>query len=454
MKSPALYESLIALSRKSLEVIGSSIDNNLVITTESSWVKQDDDMYVRRDIKRPLWGIVFHKAKAEIESTKEFTNFSESVNTDQTISSQLGTLVGTCMERSRFELDNLVYESLSPFLKDTEIIAFDESMFNAEYLKIENALYSTDIEFERITPLCGFSTDTPDLVLNPNLSVIKLSESEITNLLSLGIKIGESFGPENFIHHMHQFAIKLTYRLPKIIGAEKIEGSIESHNPYINGDIEQAVLNALRLFKEGKVYPISTVTKSKSIFSAGVSYNFGTPARSFMGNKFQLTGNEKDNFVEFWKVYQGTNIPEKHFLSVAIRRFSQANERESVEDKMIDYLISAEALFLSSGGSFQDELKYRLSHRAAMFIETETEKQRNIFKFMQEAYDVRSAIVHGATPKLPKKEDGSQYTLEDFCQDVEGYLRFSLNKTIELASTAEAPNKILDWNKVVFPEDN
>jgi len=148
------------------------------------------------------------------------------------------------------------------------------------------------------------------------------------------------------------------------------------------------------------------------------------------------------------------NIPEKHYLSVAIRRFSQANERTSVEDKIIDYLICAEALFLSSGGSFQGELKYRLSHRAAMFIENDTEKQREMFKFMQKAYDVRSAIVHGATPKLPKKEDDAQFTLEEFCQEIEGHLRFSLNKTIKIASTAETPYNILDWVKVVFPDDN
>ena len=73
---------------------------------------------------------------------------------------------------------------------------------------------------------------------------------------------------------------------------------------------------------------------------------------------------------------------------------------------------------------------------------------------MQKAYDVRSAIVHGMTPKLPKKEDGSQCSLEEFCQDVEGHLRFSLNKTIRLSSTANAPNEILDWDKIVFPDEN
>lgn len=274
MKNSALYESLSALTRKSLEVIKKTIDNNLVITTESAWVKQDNDTYVRQDIKRPLWAIVLHKAKDGITDTEEFANFSEVTKSDQIISSQLDTLVGTCMGRSRFELFNLVFKPLSPFLKDIEISGFDESIFKAEYLEIENALYSNEIEFERITPLCGFSTDTPDFALDKNLSVVKLSELEITNLLRLGIKIGESFGPENFIHHIHQFAIKLTYSLPKVIGAKEIEGNIESHNPYIKGDLEQTVLNALRLFKEGKVYPLGTVTKGKNIFISGFTYNY------------------------------------------------------------------------------------------------------------------------------------------------------------------------------------
>jgi len=454
MKYPSLYKSLLVLTRRSLEILKKNIDKNLVITTETEWTKQENDTYIRQEVKRPLWGIVFHKSKDEIKASEEFAQFTEAIKAEKTISSQLNTLVGTCMGRSRFETDNIVYRPLSQFLTDTDIMAFDEQIFETEYLKIENGLFSTDIEFERITPLCGFSTDTPDLALGPNLSVVELSDSEITQLLKLGIKIGESFGPENFIHQIHKFAVKLTYSLPKIIGDEEIEGSIETHNPYIKGDFEQSVLNALRLYKEGQVYPITTISKSKSIFSRGVSYSHGTPARFFMINKFQLIKDEKDNFIEFWKVYHGLNIPEKHYLSVAIRRFSQANERTSVEDKIIDYLICAEALFLSSGGSFQGELKYRLSHRVAMFIENDTEKQREMFKFMQKAYDVRSAIVHGATPKLPKKEDGAQFTLEEFCQEIEGHLRFSLNKTIKIASTAETPNNILDWVKVIFPDDN
>jgi hypothetical protein len=454
MKNSKLYESLSALSQKSLEILAESTDKNHDFTTERTWVKQNNNTYFRQEIKQPFWGSALYEAKDEISKTKEFSIFSEVATSDPIISPQLNTLVGTCMSKSRFELFNLVFKSLFPFLTDSEIIGFDESVFKAKYLKIENELYSNEIEAERLTPLCGFSANAPDLILDSNLSIVKLSEREIVDLLRIGIKIGDSFGQENFIHNIHQFAIKLTYRLPKVIGEKAIGGDIESHNRYIKGDKEQAVLNALRLYKEGKVCSFGTVTKSKSVFDSSFSYNYGTPLKPFMRYKLHLSDKEKEDFLEFWKVYQGTNIPEKHFLSVAIRRFSQANERESIEDKIIDFLISAEALFLSSGGSFQGELKYRLSHRAAMFIDDESEKQRKIFKFMQKAYDVRSAIVHGATPKLPKKKDGTTYSLDGFCKDVEAYLRVSLNKTINLVSATENPNKIFEWDSIIFPTGN
>ncbi|AJR14771.1 hypothetical protein LEP1GSC151_3606 [Leptospira interrogans serovar Grippotyphosa str. LT2186] len=48
-------------------------------------------------------------------------------------------------------------------------------------------------------------------------------------------------------------------------------------------------------------------------------------------------------------------------------------------------LISAEAIFLSSGGSDQGELKYRLAHRTALFLESEPKKQKEIFDFMKKA---------------------------------------------------------------------
>jgi len=314
------------------------------------------------------------------------------------------------------------------------------------------ALYSSEIEIEATTPLSGFYADVNEIKLSDRLTIVKLSESEIIELLRLRINIGMGFGPDNIILLKHQFAIKRTFSMPKLIGDKDILERIETVQPHGDRDQEQKVLNALRIFKIGKVHILGTVTKSLSIFIAGVNYNSGLPIKPSVHITYQLDKNEITNFLEFWRAYRGIKISEKHFLSVAIRRFSQSNERESIEDKIIDLMISAEAIFLSSGGSFQGELKYRLSHRAAMFIEDSTEKQKIIFKIMQQAYDVRSAIIHGTKPKLPKKDDGTLQSLSEFSNDIEKLLRYSIKKLIELAKTAKTTSKILDWDKIIFPK--
>src|SRR5208283_3597302 len=116
MRNNKLYESLSVLTKKSLEIIKESIAKNLVLTNESTWVKKADESYIRGYENRPHWLLVIFKSKDEITKTTEFALFSEIANSDEIISSQLNTLVGTCMGSSRIELFDIVSKSLLPFL--------------------------------------------------------------------------------------------------------------------------------------------------------------------------------------------------------------------------------------------------------------------------------------------------------------------------------------------------
>ena len=452
IKNKDLYESLFSLTNKSLKILCNNIKTDLVVRMESEWCKREDGNFMRQDVSKPVWAIIFHKAKSEISQTKEYQDFSEIVKSDDVISSHLNTLVGTCMGASRFGIDNILSDAIYTFLSDTKILGFDKSLFDDKYSKIENSLYSDEIEFIRITPLCGFSANIDEIPLGEGISIAELSDSEIIEFLRLGIKMGDNFGNENFIYNVHQFAIKISYNLPKIIGEQKAKTRIEEHSSFVSKNVEQFILDALRIYKEGTILPLNTVSKNKGLFIGGTSWGYATPVRPFMKNKYQLQDTERGGFVSFWGERNDVSISDKHFLSVAIRRFSQANEREDIEDRIIDLLICAESLFLSSDG-IQGELKYRLSHRAAMFIEKNIEKQKIIFNFMKKAYDVRSAIVHGSTPKLPKKDDDSEYTLDEFCSDIEKHLRFSLKKAINMMSNPQAPKKI-EWESIIFPLDD
>jgi hypothetical protein len=298
--------------------------------------------------------------------------------------------------------------------------------------------------------------DDSEISLNENISIVKLSEKEILEFFRLGIKLGVSMGNFDFVHGIHQYAIKTSYKLPKIIGERDASINIKDfeQNEFFSNKNEQAVIDALRIYKEGKLYPITTTRRGKNILSIGVSFSFEAPVKHFMENKYSLLENEIDEFKSFWSEKRKAELPEKNFLSVGVRRFSQSNERDIIEDRIIDLMISAEAIFLSSGGSFQGELKYRLSHRAAMFIETDVKLQKYVFGFMQKAYDVRSSIVHGYDPKLPNKRDGSAYTLEEFCGDIERYLRVSIKKAISTAASAKDKSNAIDWESIIFSTNN
>jgi hypothetical protein len=65
-------------------------------------------------------------------------------------------------------------------------------------------------------------------------------------------------------------------------------------------------------------------------------------------------------------------------------------------------VIAAESLFLSDlDEQYHGELRFRFALRAAKFIEHPNYGEHDIFRVMRRAYDARSAIVHGGSPREP-----------------------------------------------------
>lgn len=452
VRNEELYSRMLDLVQAVLAILAKRINTDLVVIDESQWVKSDNNTYHKQYIRKPLWSAVTHKARDEIQSLNEYEKCLEVLENDPVISPQLNTLVGTRFGSHRIEADYIILGPIYAFLEDDAIKGFELSIFNNEYIKIEEALYSDEIEFSNITPLCGFQMEQELLRVTDNISLVKLTDKEVLTFFRLGLKLGDSLGNEDFVHGIHEFAIKITYRLPKVIGdADRSIDEIKS-NKYFTNHYEKETVNSLRVFKEGKFYPISSIRKSNSIFSPGISFSLEKPVKPFMSGEYIFSASDSDPFTELYSSITEAKLSDNHFMAVNIRRFSQSCDRADIEDRIIDLMISAEALFLSSGGSFQGELKYRLAHRAAMLIGDDIGDRKYVFEFMQKAYDVRSSIVHGSTPKLPKKMDGNEYTLEEFCSDIEMYLRVSTKKAISLVSDTSGSRKEIDWKSIVFPE--
>ncbi|MCH1886194.1 HEPN domain-containing protein [Leptospira interrogans] len=137
---------------------------------------------------------------------------------------------------------------------------------------------------------------------------------------------------------------------------------------------------------------------------------------------------------------------------MALRRFADGTLRPNLEDQIIDLLISAEAIYLSSGGSDQGELNIDWRIGRALFLERDPKKQKEIFDFMKKAYDIRSKFVHGSGSKIsfPKKEDGKKMNLHEFEERTREIMKRAIFEVFDLAYQSKDSKFSINWNELLF----
>ncbi len=80
-------------------------------------------------------------------------------------------------------------------------------------------------------------------------------------------------------------------------------------------------------------------------------------------------------------------------VKLALRRMRYAAQRASLEDRLIDVAIAAEALFL---GGVEDELAFRFSLHASLWLRGISDlPTADTFSIFKKAYGARSSVVHG-----------------------------------------------------------
>jgi len=91
-------------------------------------------------------------------------------------------------------------------------------------------------------------------------------------------------------------------------------------------------------------------------------------------------------------IYKKTRS-DKHF-SLPLKRFAESHVRNAVDDRLVDYWIGLESMFLSRGGN-QGELKFRAALRIAEFLGKDGADRTRLYELVKQSYDHRSRVVHG-----------------------------------------------------------
>ncbi len=188
------------------------------------------------------------------------------------------------------------------------------------------------------------------------------------------------------------------------------------------------VLSALRLFKHTQIRTAGHATWTDSYWLKG-----GTSYRVLgqwpYGGKFELSEGEVPQFLELWRLLEEGAAR----FGFSIHRFNLAFDRGLLADRIVDLVIAAEALFLGDlDEQYRGELRFRFALRAAKFIEHPNYGEHDIFRVMRRAYDARSAIVHGGSPKDTSLPDNQSAKLPTFIDAIEELVRLGLRKALSM----------------------
>jgi hypothetical protein len=404
------------------------------------WTRTGDRTFVRQTGTRLRWSAPWRNQR-NLVALPEYVDAAAALRADAVIGPQLDQLVGTRMQSRRMDSEVILISLLSGSIADNTL-SFDGEAFQTGYLAAIQSLDARTFTSVTLAPIAGLA-NAPSIRFG-DVTLDRLSDSEATVLLDAGY-LQHWFGFGDVAFTTTEYVLRLSYEEPKVIGR-----SPEPEVPPV-GDRPDAsqllleILTVFRLFKKGAVTIPGVVT-----VHGGGGQMFGplAPLPTIHGSDYTLDDNEASELVALWSNLRGPALKRRHFIQTAVRRFLYAGERTRVEDRFVDLMIAAEAMFLGEKrkGETTTELTHKIATRFAYFLAKDAPTRRKRFEHMKNAYGARSSIVHGDRPKNLKREQD----LVAFTDTTAEYLRDALRAMIAWAHLNPTAKYLIDWDELVI----
>jgi hypothetical protein len=394
------------------------------------------------DIKESLLDIdyrslfrIFRKYFEIIKHTEEFKNFEQILLKNEKYSKNFtgkykmqeyvwsksieGLIEGLFIEHLRKHglSDNL--NIIDNYYSDLEIFFIDE--------KIKTIIK---------TPVLGLTTSSQLIEINKQVSLVQLIGQR-------PVSFGENTDVIKYVYAFHDLVYE--YFTDKIEdnaqNVEDIDEIWQTKRAHIRD-----FLIVLRLHHNGKIGFLDS-TLSHSIFHGGqMWHNFDCDLKSdwskfnAVQHRYILQSSEINDINKLWGEIHKIDFNEdkNKFLLIAINRFMFSYEKENPEDRILDLMICLESLLQDE----QAELRFRLSIRTALFLETDNLKRNRIYKIVKKGYDVRSEIAHGTDASIVHIDE-QEITLENIVIEIEEYVRRSIKEFIYRINNNEKRNRII-----------
>lgn len=393
---------------------------------------------LREYYRKPDFSSFISKHNNEIKQLSEWTSASEHLSKDEIIRKHISQQIRFPFGGEILDESSILHKVLWMSVDEENPFQFDQEIFELAYSRMEDYFYSKTVTRKSVCLLLGFDAEAEEIDLGDGLKIRKISNDEILELWQRSTWFrGLAEISSEFRFTPLRYALEWSLEVPKLVGDEKYE--------YRFADEEfEKVVSALRLFKKGWVdYPF-IVERITLNLSSGLLLSMKHSKRGIMGSQtvhrarelsYRLSRKESEDFKQYYKKAKRkidcSDIP--------LRRFNETYQRQSDEDKIIDYMISFESLFLARESP--SEMGYKLAHRVSLLLGENEARKKEIFLEMKKAYTVRSDIVHGRKIRSITIRE-KKLSLSEFVQQIEEHLRLSIRVLLG--------NKKMSWIDLMF----
>ena len=292
----------------------------------------------------------FHRLLTSFKAESVYRDTANKLNNIQAIADHLNKLVGVNGSQARVDEVGIIERFLSEILGEENNWSFKKSKFNKIYSEMEDFFFNKNFWFRIYSPLFGFQMNMKRHEFAPKVVIRKTTDKE-------KIHFRNYYPAPLWVEHV------MEHRVPfnKIIGDSK---GNKNNNPSILGEqIFSSVCSSLRLMHGGFV-------AQGGVWSSPLFFNpteMGTIIRnpSFPAQwwgKYNYSPSQHSTVLRYYNYLMDFDYGKELGFATALRRFNYGYEKNRVDEKLIDYIISFEALLLHDTTG---ELQYRLALRTA-----------------------------------------------------------------------------------------
>ena len=442
LEFPELKQMLFAWANEAITLLSRNPSARDYSTDLGHWRRDSDGVF--RDNERTLevWSRTATNSLFDLPS---WAAVLEVLHGDPRLSNQVDAFVGTVQGGHRIEATSVGRRVLP---RPNELDQATEA-FEKRYEELESFLAAEEIEYTVIWPLPGLTTNVLPVQLETTLELDAMSDRELGFALDTEI-VRTEFPRQRLFNPRaeHSTCIRYRYGLPKRAGEMDVNESLRAGQ-----EIEDKLRHLESTLKEslavvlpdaiGVAGRFGIVSEPESPLSGGVAFQQATLPQGPRLRRVHMNDSQAAELLEVWQLIRQPGLLQRYKgLALALRRLSYQAQREQPEDELLDTMIAAEALYLTDLGNEADrgELRYRLALRAALWADPELVgfTKREVLGIMKSAYDARSAIAHGGTPRPEDmKVRGQRVPLEELARTAKSVISAGCRAALAGAASSD-----------------